>query len=74
MTFASWRSNHKTSPEGIFGDDSRLVSVAFQNPSAKDLETEIHVRLFQASSATAVLVEDVPREKLWVLGEQANNM
>lgn len=70
VTFGQLEVQPQDEPQGIFGGDSRLVSVTFHNPSAKDLETEIHVRLFQASSATAVLVEDLPWKKLRVLGGQ----
>ena len=42
----------------MFAGDARNISVTFHNPGGKDFEGEIRTRIFQTSSAMAVLLSD----------------
>ncbi len=53
-----------------FAGDARKISVTFHNPSNQTLENQIHARIFQTSSATAVQLSEMSWKKLQVLPQQ----
>jgi hypothetical protein len=57
-------------PQQVFGGGSRQISVTWQNPGTEPVQTEIHARLYQASSATAAPFADSPWKKLQILPGQ----
>jgi hypothetical protein len=57
-------------PPCIFPGAGRSISVVFHNAANQNEEAEIHTRLYQTTSATAVLLGDKPWKKLEVLPGQ----
>ncbi len=61
-----------SSPEAqqLFAGAAKTVSVTFFNPGDENFEAAIHLRVFQASSATAAPLGDWPWKQLEVLPRQ----
>jgi len=57
-------------PVCVFGDAPNSISVTFSNSGDHDFKAEIHTRIFQTSSATAVQVSEAPWKELQVLPGQ----
>ncbi len=57
-------------PPCVFFGEGKNISATFHNPGAQDFEGEIRMRIFQASSATAILLGDRPWKTLRVLPRQ----
>jgi hypothetical protein len=58
-------------PQCFFSGEARKVVVTVRNPGREPLEADLRIRLYQASSATTVLVQEAPWKRLPVLGGQA---
>ncbi len=56
--------------QAFFGGGPRQVAVTFHNPSGKQVETDLRIRVLQVSSVTAAPLELVSWKRLQVLGEQ----
>ena len=54
----------------MFAGDARKITVVWRNAGDKLVEADLHARLYQTSSATAVLLSEVPWKKLQVLPQQ----
>src|ERR1035437_9945784 len=54
----------------VFAGDARKITVVWRNAGDKLVEADLHARLYQTSSATAVLLSEVPWKKLQVLPQQ----
>lgn len=50
----------------VFAGDAWNISIAFQNSSGQNFNSEIRARIYQASSATAVLLSDNPWKQVQV--------
>jgi hypothetical protein len=57
-------------PQRIFSGDERNIAVVWHNAGDKTADAEIHMRIFQASSSTAVQLSEIPWKKLQVLPQQ----
>jgi hypothetical protein len=57
-------------PQRVFAGEGRRISVVFHNPQGSAVDADLHTRLYQASSATAILLGDAPWKKLQVLPGQ----
>lgn len=57
-------------PQKVFAGHARQISVTWKNSATESLQVDLHTRLYQTSSATAVPVEDSPRKKLQILAGQ----
>lgn len=57
-------------PQQVFAGNDRALRVTLRNPGSAPVEAAIRLRLYQASSATAVLVTDTPWKQLQVLPQQ----
>ena len=57
-------------PQRLFAGKARKVVVTVHNSDSKPLEADLRSRLFQTTSATAVLLSDTPWKRLQVLGQQ----
>jgi hypothetical protein len=56
--------------QSVFPGAARGISVVFHNPNKHSFESEIRTRIFQASSATVILLSERPWKKLQVLPGQ----
>lgn len=56
-----------TRPQCVFNGNAQKISLALHNPDNENFNGQIHARIFQTSSATAVSLGDVPWKKLQVL-------
>jgi hypothetical protein len=54
----------------VFGGGSREIGIRWHNPGNKIVSTEVHSRIFQTSSATAVLLSDTPWNEIEILPQQ----
>ena len=50
----------------VFAGDARNISVTLHNSSGKNFNDEIRTRIFQASSATTVLLSEIPWKQIQV--------
>ena len=57
-------------PQRVFAGERRRITVVFHNPQGSAVDADLHTRLYQASSATALLLGDAPWKKLEVLPGQ----
>lgn len=57
-------------PQCVFPGPARNISVIFHNPGDRITESDVHARIFQTTSATAVLLSEKPWKKLQVLPGQ----
>ena len=57
-------------PQRVFAGEGRRITVVFHNPQGSAVDADLHTRLYQASSATALLLGDAPWKKLEVLPGQ----
>jgi hypothetical protein len=53
-------------PQSVFFGAAKNISVTLHNPGGQDFENEIRARIFQASSATAVLLSENPWKHIQV--------
>jgi hypothetical protein len=58
-------------PKRVFAGDARRVTIVWHNAGDRTVDVEIHARIFQTSSATAVSLDEVPWKKLEVLPQQS---
>lgn len=54
----------------MFAGEGRRVSVTFRNSGGRAVEMDLRTRIYQASSATAILLGETPWKKLQVLAGQ----
>jgi hypothetical protein len=54
----------------VFGGAARKIKIVWRNDGEQMTNAEIRIRIFQASSATAVLLADLPWKNLQVLPQQ----
>jgi hypothetical protein len=54
----------------VFAGDARKIAVVWRNAGDKVVEADLHARLYQTSSATTILLNEVPWKKLQVLPQQ----
>jgi hypothetical protein len=57
-------------PQRVFAGEGRRISVLFHNASNAPVHADLRTRFFQASSATAILLDEAPWKKLEVLPGQ----
>ena len=57
-------------PQRLFEGAARPVKVIWRNPGANSVESEVRTRVYQATSATVVLLADKPWKSLQVLPGQ----
>jgi hypothetical protein len=57
-------------PQEVFAGDARTITVVWRNVGNKPFMAEIHVRVFQTTSATAIQLGESLWKKLQVLPEQ----
>jgi hypothetical protein len=57
-------------PQKVFAGRARQISVTWKNSATESLQVDLHTRIYQTSSATAVRVEDSPWKKLQILPGQ----
>jgi hypothetical protein len=57
-------------PQSVFAGTGQTIALVWHNASDKPTETEIHARIIQTSSATAVQIGEVLWKKLAVLPQQ----
>jgi hypothetical protein len=57
-------------PQRVFAGDGRRIAVLFRNPGGSPLTADLRTRLYQTTSATAVLLSEAPWKKLEVLPGQ----
>ena len=57
-------------PQRVFAGEGRRITVVFHNPQGSAVDADLHTRLYQSSSATALPLGDVPWKKLQVLPGQ----
>jgi len=57
-------------PQCVFAGDARNIAVVWHNTGDKTADAEIHMRLYQTSSATAVQLSEMLWKKLQVLPQQ----
>ena len=57
-------------PQSVFAGVGRIIAVNWQNAGDQPIETEIHARMIQTSSATAIQLGEAPWKKLAVLPRQ----
>ena len=61
----------EAAPQVVFAGEARKIRVTFSNPTDKTIEVLIRTRIFQASSATAMPVDEAqPWKRLQVLAGQ----
>jgi hypothetical protein len=59
-----------TQPQRVFAGVARMIAVSWHNAGDGMVDSEIHARIFQTSSATAVQFGEAPWKKLTVLPQQ----
>lgn len=57
-------------PQRVFGGGSQSISLCWRNSGASVNETDIHRRLMQLTSATAVCIDESPWKRLQILPAQ----
>ena len=57
-------------PQRVFAGEGRRITVLFHNPGGSPASADFRTRLYQASSATALLLGEAPWKKLEVLPRQ----
>jgi hypothetical protein len=56
--------------QSVFAGDARKITVVWHNAGDRVVEVDVRARLYQTSSATTVLLSEVPWKKLQVLPQQ----
>ncbi len=70
MAEAQLQLVHDREPQCVFSGDARNILAMFHNPDGQDFTGEIQVRIFQTSSATAVLWSDKPWKRLVIPADE----
>jgi hypothetical protein len=60
----------RTDEQCVFAGDARKISVIWHNAGDKVVEVDVRARIYQTSSATTILLNEVPWKKLQVLPQQ----
>jgi len=70
VTGAQWQLRPAPEPPAVFAGDHRVVNLTWLNTGDKAAESEMHTRLWQASSSTAIRLGDTPWKTLRVQAHQ----
>jgi hypothetical protein len=60
----------RTDEQCVFAGDARKIAVVWHNAGDKVVEADVRARIYQTSSATTILLSEVPWKKLQVLPQQ----
>ena len=64
VALAQWQLLPDPEPPAVFAGDHRVINLTWLNTGDRPAETEIHTRLWQASSSTAIRLGDTPWKTL----------